>query len=265
MSKQTRKNIHRLIKTATREIPINQQFVFDLDAAITKLDDLNSYEPSQTYKPSSMICVRNMYYQVIGEKRDIESKSAQLIGMAQTGSARHDSLQEVISKMRDFNIDCEYIDVEEFIKKQGIKDLIIKGKSGYETKLYHTKLNISFLCDGIIRYKGEYYILEIKTETIYKWQTRRNVAEEHIPQGTAYSICFGLDKVLFLYENRDNCGKKAYILEITDKMRYELVISKIEESDKHIKLMTPPPKPANMTEKGCQYCRYKTACRRAGN
>jgi len=171
--------------------------------------------------------------------------------------------------MKQLGMDCEYINVAEFVKEKGLDYLeIVKypdpENGEFETKLYHKVLDISFLCDGIILYKGEYYILEIKTESIYKWQFREGVAEEHIPQGTCYSLCFNINKVLFLYECRDNCSKKAYMLNITDDMKYE-VLSKIEECDGYVKRLTAPPKPKDIDKKTCTYCKYKGACRKAGN
>ncbi len=265
MSKQSLRNIHRLIKAATNEMPISQQFVADLKAAIEKQDSLKGRKPSKSYKPSSMTCIRNMYFQVIGAEQDEGRANSCLIGMAQTGSHRHDKLQEAISLMKDFNIDCEYIDIEEFIKIRNLDHLQVVERKGFETKLYHKDLNISFMCDGIIKYKGQYYILEIKTETIYKWQSREGVSPEHIPQGSAYSLSLEVDQVLFLYENRDTCDKKAYVLEITDEMKYDLVLSKIEECDAYVDSLIPPPKPKDITKKDCQYCRYKKECRKAGN
>ena len=264
MARQSLKNIHRLIQAATNEMPISQQFVADLKASIEKQHTLEGRKPSKSYKPSSMTCIRNMYFQVVGAEADEERANACLVGIVQTGSDRHDKLQEAITHMKEFGMECEYIDVAEFVRIRGLDYLEVVSKQGFETKLYHKDLNISFLCDGIIKYKGQYYILEIKTETIYKWQSRDGVAEEHIPQGTAYATCLGINQVMFLYENRDNCDKKAYVLEITDDMKYDLIVSKIEECDGYVSRLIPPPKPKDITRKDCQYCRYKTECRRAG-
>lgn len=263
MSRQSLKNIHNLIAAAKNELPIEQQFVNDLKTSIEKQHENQKRKPSKSYKPSSLTCIRNMYFQIIGEEQEEERTNACLVGIVQTGSSRHDHLQENVTKMKDFGIDCEYVDVGEFVKRRNLDYLKIISKQGHETKLFHTGLNLSFLCDGIIKYKGQYYILEIKTETIYKWQSRKGVAKEHIAQGTAYSTCFGINKVLFLYENRDNCDKKAFLLEVTDDMKYDLIISKIEECDRYVKLATIPPKPKEADTKFCQYCNYKTICRRA--
>ena len=69
---------------------------------------------------------------------------------------------------------------------------------------------------------------------------------------------------MFLYENRDNCDKKAFVLEVTDDMKYDYIISKIEECDRYVKRLIPPPKPEDVSKKTCQYCNYKTSCRKVG-
>ena len=68
-------------------------------------------------------------------------------------------------------MDCEYINVADFVRSRNLDYLEIKKEPNpdageYETKLYHKDLNISFLCDGIIRYKDHYYILELKVKTL---------------------------------------------------------------------------------------------------
>ena len=254
-------NIHQLIKAANQELDIGEQFRNDLQRSI-ELDSLKQTRlSSKTYKPSSLGCLREMYFQRIGEEPDESAIDSNLVGILESGTDRHDRIQEAITNMRENNIDCDYIDVAEYIKDNEIKDLTIVEQIGHETKLFHEKLIMSFMCDGIIRYKDELYILEIKTETIYKWQSRQDVADEHILQATAYSTCLEIPKVMFLYENRDFCGKKAYCLDITDKMREDLkdMISRCEE---YVERREVPPMPRD--KKICRYCRYKTTCNKAG-
>jgi CRISPR/Cas system-associated exonuclease Cas4 (RecB family) len=118
---------------------------------------------------------------------------------------------------------------------------------------------MSFLCDGIIKYRGHYYILEIKTEASFKFNERKGVDPSHYHQATAYSIAFGINDVLFLYECRDNCSKKAFMLHVTDDMKQEL-LSYIEECDSYIKKLKVPPIPENVPKKACSYCNYKGRC-----
>lgn len=263
MAKTTNKNIHRLINAATQVIPVEQSFVADLLTSIERHELENSRKPSKSYKPSSMNCLRNMYFQITGEPQDGERSSACLIGINESGTDRHERIQTAIIAMKDL-VDCEYLDVETYIKDNNLTHLEVVSKKGIETKLYYSALNLTFLCDGIIKYKGKYYILEIKTETMYNFQMRDAIAPEHIVQGTSYSCSFEIDEVLYLYENRDNCAKKAYILKVTPEMKQELVLSRIEECDGYVSRLIPPPKPLDVRKKTCEYCKYKKACRKAG-
>jgi len=260
MARNSLKNVMRLIDVANNELPIEQQFLNDLTNSIEKTVELNSTKPSQTYKPSSMNCVRVMAYQVLGVEPDSSKASYQFEGICESGTDRHIRIQKAIENIKNvLNIDCEYINVADFVKERNIPDLEIKGQSGMETKLYHKKLNMSFMTDGIVRYKGKYFIFEFKTETADKFYKRTGVDEGHYNQATAYSLSFGIDKVLFVYENRNTLDKKAYILQVTDEMREELV-GKIEYCDSYVKKLKAPPKPQNILKKTCNYCAYKNQC-----
>lgn len=262
MANTSLKNIHRLIKSASQAQPVQDAFLADLISCIERHEKENARTPSRSYKPSSMNCVRNMYFQIMGEEPESDTNYC-LTGMGETGTARHEKIQYYLMLMKQYGYDCEYIDVELYIKEQCLEDLEVIERQGYEVKLFHKKLNIRFLCDGIIKYAGQYYIFEFKTESTHKEVPRQGVAEEHYTQATTYSVCLELDGVIFLYENRDNCHKKCYLLEVTDEMKYDLVLSKIEECDQYVKTMIPPPRP-EVSKKVCQYCSYRQACKRVG-
>jgi hypothetical protein len=264
MENSSLRNIHRLIDAATSALPVEQAFVADLNATVERVDAEKKRKPSKTYKPSSMKCLRNMYFQRTGAELDTSRTSSTLIGICHSGSDRHERIQEAVSSMRKMGIDCDYIDVGTYVTEHNLDYIQVVKKSGYETKLFHTKLGMSFLCDGIILYKGEYYILEIKTESVYKFQVRQGVAEEHIPQGTAYSVAFGIDKVLFLYECRDTCDKKAFLLEVDEDMKYKYVIGPIEECETYVSEMLPPPVSKSLPKIVCDYCNYRTICKKVG-
>lgn len=260
MARKSLKNVCRLIECATQNQPIEKLFVNDLKRSIELTADNNSYKPSQTYKPSGLHCIRNMYYQITGKEPDIASSSACLVGICESGTDRHERVQNAVAQMKDNGIDCEYVDVAEYVKSRNLDYLEVKSKRGNETHLYYKDLNMSFLCDGIIRYKGKYYILEIKTESIYKWQARQNVNPDHILQGTAYSTALKIDNVLFLYINRDNCDMKAYMLNVSDEMKNNL-IARINECDGYASRFICPPKPDDVSKKACEYCNYRKSCR----
>ena len=260
MTRSALKNVMRLIEVANNELPIEKQFLQELIASIEKNANNDSKIPSQTYKPSSMNCTRQMVYQVLGVKPEDKGTSYQLEGICESGTDRHIRIQQDIERMKEtINCDCEYINVADFVKQINLQDLEIVGQSGMETKLYNKKFNMSFMCDGIIRYKTKYFIFEFKTETSDKFYSRQDVDPSHYNQATAYSINFGIDNVLFIYENRNSLDKKAFIRHVTNDMKEEL-IGKIEYCDNYAKDLKIPPKPNDVLKKSCTYCQYKKRC-----
>lgn len=253
------KNIHNLIKASKEQIPAHEAFLNDLVATICKSQEIR--QPSATYKPSSLICVRNMYYQIMGAEPNKEIVDESLIGMADIGTHRHEFLQSHVMKMADLGIDCEWVDIEKYVEEH-CKELgtAVVKKSGFEYKCFNEKYNMSFLCDGIIKYKGTYYILEIKTESSFKWSKRVGVDEKHKPQACCYSLCFGIDKVLFLYENRDTCVKKAYLYKPTQEEKQQEVLDKLEKCQSYVNDCLPPPKTEN--KRDCAYCKYSEICKK---
>ena len=263
MSRQGLRAISNLIDQAKDRLTAEQSFLNDLKRSIELTAEEERRLPSQTYKPSSMTCIRNMWYQVTGQEQDRISANYCLIGICNSGSDIHVRVQNAVERMRTHNIDCDYIDVADFVKQRNLSDIEIVARQGVETKLYHKKLNMSFLCDGIIRYKNHYYVLELKTETSYKWNTRKGVDESHYAQGTAYSIAFNIPEILFVYINRDILDMKSFMFVPTDEMKEEL-IGKIEECDSYVKSKTCPPKPEDVLKKSCEYCAYRNKCREDG-
>ena len=263
MARTSMKNVCRLLKQAEKDFPPEVGFLNDLKRSI-ELDDVrNSRKPSQTYKPSGMNCMRQSYYQITGVKGDEGGSNYVGVGICNSGSDIHERIQKAVAGMAGNGFDCEYVDVAKFVKQRGLDYLEIKSQQGMETKLYHRDLNISFLCDGIIRYKSHYYILELKTETSNKWFSRNGVDKSHYNQATAYSLALKLDEVIFVYISRDTLDMKSYLFPVTEDMRRDLQ-AYIEECDKFIERKECPPRSPFVERKTCEYCQYKTQCRKDG-
>lgn len=257
------KSVSRLIDMANKKLPVEDEFVKDLCRSI-ELNDAKGWRiPSKTYKPSSMNCARGNYYQLMGVEPDKGESTHTMVGICNAGSDIHIRIQDAVDHMKDNGIDCEYVDVEQFVTSRSLDDIVVREKLGAETKLYNKRYNISFMCDGIIKYKGKYYILEIKTETSNKWYSRTGVDPKHHKQAIAYSLSLGLDNVMFLYIDRDMNNKKAYIFNVTEKMRKDMV-EYIEEVDGYVERKIAPPKSSNLPKNVCQYCSYQTRCRKDG-
>lgn len=265
MARDSLKSVMRLIDVATAKLSPEEAFLKDLERSIELTDEKNRRLPSLTYKPSGMQCIRAMYYQVSGKEPDVQGSTYCLVGICNSGSDIHQRVQQSVLDMRENGIDCEYINVAEYVRSRNLDYLdIVKEPNfeagDYETKLFNKTLNMSFLCDGIIKYQGKYYILELKTEASFKWQNRTGVDDKHYHQAVAYALNFNIDDVLFVYINRDVLDMKAYMFHVTDDMKQDLV-GLIEECDGYVKRMIAPPKP-ELPKKICAYCSYKERCQK---
>lgn len=257
------KNLCSLINSATNDLLPNESFLADLKNSIERKDFLAKRQPSKTYKPSSMNCIRNMYFQVAGAPIEDTRASHTIIDICGSGSSAHERIQQHICDMKELGFNCEYTDVETYINTHHIPNLEVVSKTNFETKLKNTKYNMSFLCDGIILYNNKYYILEIKTETQDKFFIRQDVDPSHYNQAIAYSLCFGIDEVMFLYENRNTCDKKCFIYKVTQFMRDQLADLMLT-CTYYLNNNKIPPKPENVLKKTCTYCAYRELCKANG-
>ena len=120
------------------------------------------------------------------------------------------------------------------------------------------------MCDGIIRYQNKFYIVEFKTESSFKWQSRKGVDPKHYNQAITYSLELQLENVLFVYINRDIVDYKAYIFNVkpSDTKR---IVDLIDTCESYVEKGELPPKPEDMNDKKCVYCMYKDLCKRDDN
>jgi len=268
MSRSSLKNVMRLLEDVKKSIPPEQGFLADLKRSIEITASKTKKKGSRSYKPSSMNCMRQMYYIVTGQQPDDEGESYIGIGICATGSETHQRIQQAVCDMKKNGMDCEYINVRDYITSRGLDYLEIvedsnfkKGK--FETKLFHKDLKMSFLCDGVIKYKGVYYILELKTESANKFFNRQGVDKSHYNQGTAYSLALQIPNVIFVYISRDIPEMKSFIFTPNDEMKQELV-GKIQTCDQFVASLKVPSKPADVERKTCEYCQFKSQCRKDG-
>lgn len=257
-----RNTLAKLMKLVDSEINADiepeKSFLQDLKRSIELTNKKDFVKGSNFYKPSSMQCLRQMYYIRTDASLDEFEDSFSSIGICNNGTDTHVRIQTYISRMKENGIDCEYVDVADFINSRALYDVEIVSKSGMETKLFHRTLKLSFLCDGIIRYKGVYYILELKTEGSNKFWNREGVNPAHYDQATCYSIALGLDNVIFVYINRDSYDMKSFMLNVTGDMK-QSVIGNITNCETYVQEKRVPPKPS-ADRKTCTYCHYKKQC-----
>lgn len=252
-----KKTLMSLIKSKKEEMPLNEAFLNDLKTVIMQLNPPR--KPSKTYKPSSMNCARNMYFQIVGAEVDSSVTDPFLSRICECGTDSHERIQNYVSKMQECGIDCEWVDPEQYIKDKGLTHIKVTGKRGFETHCYIESLNISFMCDGIIRYRGKYFIFEIKTEPDNKGLTREEADPKHRRQSICYSIGFNIDDILWYYEERNYCIPKTFITHISNEDKDE-IIGLIQYVDNCVVSQSPPPKTDQ--KRLCTYCNYKSECKK---
>lgn len=256
-----KKTLMSLIKSKKEELPIEQSFLNDLKQTIVRLNPPR--KPSKTYKPSSMNCARNMYFQIIGADVDTVVADPSGVRVCENGSSSHEQIQQYVAKMQECGIDCEWVDVEKYLEHQHsqgkLLDTIVKSKKQWETHCYNTKYNLSFLCDGVIKYKGNYFILEIKTEIDNKGLYRTEADEKHRRQSICYSLCLGIDDIMWYYEERNYCTGKTFLTHNNEQDKCE-IIELIEGVNQSVIDQIPPAKTEQ--KRVCAYCPYKTECKK---
>lgn len=213
------------------------------------------------YIPSSIVCPRNMYYRKVNKPR-IKDRSHIQINIAKSGEYAHLRIQENIKKMYDYNGVWQFIDVAEYVKNNDLNLDIVDIKQ-HEVKLYSPEYDISFLCDGILYNTklDEYYILEIKTETMAKFYKHDEIREEHIDQAITYAMLFNIKNVLYLYEGRDFCQIKVIPYTVTDSEIDQRIIRKISYVNSCIEKDELPDVDYKI-ESVCKWCPYAKYCKK---
>lgn len=241
---------------------VGEQFVKQLDDFIVNSTD-NIKHGSNYYKPSGMYsCKRDLYYlrsDVVG-REDINQQS---ISICLNGSWRHETLQNYLIEMSKKDGEIKWIDPEQYIKDNNITakyGTSIRQRVGNEVKLFNSKYQLSFMLDGIIKFRDKIYILEIKTCASFIFNKLTDVVDKHKQQATCYSMGLGITDVIFLYENREILSHKGFLYHVTEEDKLEIA-NKIADVEEYINRRELPPKEKDK----CKYCCYKEQCRKDYN
>lgn len=257
--KNSFKNLAKLINQTTKIKELPDAFLFMYNEAVGRLD--TPRKPSPSYHPSSIWgCCRNLYFQIVQADLDAgATMDYQILEMADSGTDRHERIQKAIIQMQKLGYPIEWVDIEKYLENREDLGTRVKAVKGLEFALFNDIYNMSFRCDGLIRFKGKLYILEIKTEIEMKWIGRTCPSFDHLKQATAYSLALGIEDVMFIYENRNTCAKKIYIQTIETDDR-DQIQDKIDYVDSFVKDGIVPPKEESLNN--CKYCNYKKECLR---
>lgn len=248
-------------QVGAESLTIGKLFTDDLISTMEKLADEKPYLPSTYFSPSSMQCERQMWFKAKGVKPDKKKSNYIGLGITEVGNARHEAIQKALEKS-DL---IEWIDIGEYAKKYA-PHLEVGEKTDGEYPLRDIENNLSFRCDGLIRFMGELYILEIKTESVKLHEQRNGINKAHLTQGVTYSLALGVNKVMYLYESRDIPRKKAFVLDLNTKQGQEMKDEVQRRIDYVLWAVKENESPKRYQERysvgACKYCNWKKTCKK---
>lgn len=256
------KDLLKTIQAAEKAKTVGEQFVADLNRSIQL--GKKEHTPSKSVKPSALGgCFREQWLILQGVEKDVGIlEKPEDITIQQSGNDRHNRLQYACQDAKNYGVDIIWCDPEEEARRaysQGIKT-IIRRRDGNELLCWNEDYEASFKCDGIIIYRGIKYILEIKTEEFMKFNSRIGPEIKHEFQAGMYSICFGIDRVMFLYEDRNLTFRKGYEVIVTDIYK-----NAVKERIAHILAYRDKNKMPPKEKTKCTYCKHKQACKKLGD
>lgn len=278
---------------------VNTKFLNQFQETM-RLENPNRPTKPGFIRPSSLTeCLRKLVFEYTAENEESHYDGTPRIG--ESGTDAHKRIQGYIMSMKDHGYDVEYMDVKAYLDLFPNPDLEIVDETkdhvivssdvpsdtivfndgvkvrtkklswyldryhGGETLVLNKRTHSRFKADGIVRYNGKYYVLEIKTENSKKYASHVKTLEPHDKhrlQGGFYGISFGIDDVMFLYENRDTCATFITILNITKELKDKinrLITDTIKYGDGGFVA------PRTIERGECMFCPYKGKCDRLGD
>lgn len=230
-------------------------------------EGLISFSPS-----SASACGRGLVFKANKEEKDKVIRYPYQRRWTRNSSAVHEAVQ------RDL-LYCEKVLKNPIFMVERLESGLPAWEQNIKTAkvIEHNgvKFVLNGMCDGILNYTPDNskVLFEFKTKsttigTVGTYKLK-GVQEEHRIQAVAYSILFGVDEVVFMYESvaKDGWTKGAeakvdfrtFYVKITEEDRKNL-LDRLSEIAKQYYNNEIPAK-----EDKCFFCVYKNACERVGN
>lgn len=214
-------------------------------------------EPSsKSFAPSAMRCKRKSWFRLRGTLPDtlIEPDTV-MDHTATVGTALHAHIQGLLSKA----LGEDWIDVETYLTQFPIPYKYTLVKNGYETLVQIDDPPIKFACDGIIRLKGCYYLLEIKSSEYDSWINLKETKPHHKEQINAYSTMLNIPHVLTLYIDRLYGKVKSFEFSVSAETMSRIKQEMIYVQDMAKANIAPDKLPTG--DYMCSNCEYKLKCK----
>ena len=211
---------------------------------------------SRTFAPSCIRCKRKSWFRLRGAAADMLSEPDTVMDFtAMVGTATHEYVQSKLSKA----LGAEWIEVEDYLKEFPIPYKYSLTKSGYETLIELSDPPMKFACDGIIKIRGAYYLLEIKSSEYESWRSLSTSKEHHLDQIKTYSTILNIPHVLTLYVDRLYGNMKSYEHTVSEDE-----MSQVRQGIAYVQQMAEAciaPERLPNGDYMCSNCEYKLKCR----
>lgn len=193
---------------------VSGEFVALYESLVDKsIIEHNSRPKHQTFAPSQMRCDRISWFRLRGVQPDkITNPDRTLNFSAEVGTACHQVIQDRLAHCDEI----EWLHVNQFLSEHSDYDYDV-SQNGYEQQIELRKpFPIRFACDGLIRFRGHIYLLEIKTSEFSSFQELVEPKPKHMDQIKCYAAILDVSNVLVLYQDRAYGELKCFEIVISD-------------------------------------------------
>lgn len=180
-----------------------------------KLQKSLSRPKHKTFAGSQFRCDRLSWFRLRGTEPDSQKQPDTTLNfIADVGTACHIRLQTILKD----GLGEDWISVEDHINELQtfpFKYEIQSDNNGLESFINIFDPPIRFACDGIVRIKETKYLLEIKTSEMSSWRDLTEPKPHHIDQVRLYASILDLDKILFIYQERQYGELKSFEISVS--------------------------------------------------
>lgn len=223
-----------------------------------EIQKANIHQPSRTFAPSSIRCPRISWFRLRGVPAEAANNVDRVLNFsAQIGTSCHAVIQSNLESM----LGDAWIDVEAYMKSKDFRYSYTCEKCEHETRIEIQDPPVKFAPDGIIFYKGEYRLLEIKTSEYSSFDQLTNPKSVHMDQVKCYCTLLDLDSALVLYQDRQYGSLKCYEVKVPQSEKdsiwamFEDVMLKVKQN------IAPPRLPIGDSWCTSAHCRYYNKCK----
>ena len=136
------------------------------------------------------------------------------------------------------------------------------GRSGRhleykEADIEIPELRIKGKMDGVINWKGEQWIIEIKSMNPYQYAKLLAPPDYYLPQSEIYQLASGIHKMIWIFEDKATQQQREFITQHNYK-NIEKIMGLVARTNACIDAKTLPGKYKD--NRSCKACEYKAIC-----